>query len=58
MFIVSIHKSYIISWRGDKEEIGGSSPDSAFSLPDIGDAFQIINHIWQRRDKKLQVGVA
>ena len=33
-------------------------PDPTFSDVHIGDAFQFINHISQRRDKKLQVGVA
>ena len=32
-----------------KAEISGSTPASAFSLSDVGDAFQFIKHIAERR---------
>ena len=36
----------------------GSTPASALSFfSDVGDAFQIINHMLRRGDKKQQVGM-
>ena len=40
-----------------KAEISGPTPASPFSFSDEGDAFQIINHISQTRDKIQQVGM-